>query len=351
MIKLNILDIQDLRHIKNYGTFKETDEIIFKHSKQLKYGITLGSSDKGIRCQMTFGKYNNNKLLPDKPKPLNYGDYFKIDIATEELAKLKNEIDSFENLTKNSNLPKGSSFYQINEENTKNILEQLAEDKNKELVLNKLKELSKINIETLDNLINLSRLKEIIEIWDKNTENPNETFWQDLFEKNSWIFSQLFYFSAVLFNEKTYLGGKGFENKGGKLPDLVYKNNLTKNMCIIEIKTPISNLTGKSYRGKDTHNEIYSSSDELSGAINQLSEYKQQAYLNFISNKHYSENKDIELYNPKCLLIIGKISSLNNESQIRSFELFRNNLRDIEVITYDELFDKLKNLIINIFEK
>ena len=37
------------------------------------------------------------------------------------------------------------------------------------------------------------------------------------------------------------------------------------------------------------------------------------------------------------------LSKLNEEAQ-KSFELFRSNSKDVDIITYDELFDRLKTL-------
>jgi hypothetical protein len=83
----------------------------------------------------------------------------------------------------------------------------------------------------------------------------------------------------------------------------------------------------------------------LSGSINQLLSYKdtiQKDYYGLISN---SQSK-FELINPKCILICGNLKdSLKNEEHKSSFELFRKNLKDIEIITYDELFSKIEILL------
>ncbi|MCO6557835.1 MAG: DUF4263 domain-containing protein [Bifidobacterium sp.] len=54
------------------------------------------------------------------------------------------------------------------------------------------------------------------------------------------------------------------------------------------------------------------------------------------------------LFQPKSYLVIGtKQEFLNelgqkNKSKIRSFELFRANITSLEIITYDELFERAK---------
>ncbi len=45
---------------------------------------------------------------------------------------------------------------------------------------------------------------------------------------------------------------------------------------------------------------------------------------------------------PQGILVVGNTSELDNEDKIRSFELYRRNLRNPEIITYDELFARAK---------
>lgn len=339
--------MSDERKLINYGSFKKTEEIIFKKTKSLKYSLSIGQTEKGLKGDFIFRKFSLNNPYPINSRPLEYGESIKIGLDRESFENLKSEIYGFEQLTKNSELSKGQLTYTLTEENTLDVLESFAKLENKDLILSKLKELSNSEIMNIESLLNLSRLNSIINQWEDNKENSKESFWQELFDNNSWIFSQLFYFSSIVFNDKTFIGGKGFENKGGKFPDYIYKNDLTKNMCIIEIKTPCSKLIGNTYRGKDSLNEVFSISNDFSGALNQILDYKHTAFMSFVNTKYNSMDKNIELYNPKCLLVIGKISDLKSDVEIKNFELFRNNLKDVEVITFDELFEKLKNIISN----
>jgi len=115
----------------------------------------------------------------------------------------------------------------------------------------------------------------------------------------------------------------------------LYQNKITKNVSLIEIKTPETKLMGSEYR-----NGIYAISSELSGSINQLLSYKDE-----IQKNYYSVLRDgtYQLINPKCILIIGNITgSYVNEDKKSSFEIFRKNLKDVEIATYDELFCKIE---------
>jgi len=98
-------------------------------------------------------------------------------------------------------------------------------------------------------------------------------------------------------------------------------------------------------------NDVYRWTDvfwiekEFSEALSQLINQKDTYIKDFWQKSEESEEHKI--LNPKCVLIIWTISSLTKE-QTKAFELFRNNLKDIEVVTFDELFTKM-NLILEIF--
>jgi len=177
-----------------------------------------------------------------------------------------------------------------------------------------------------------------------SSKRINEEKWQDFFKNNSWIFSQLFAYPTVLIKDKAYVGGKTIYNIEGKIVDYLYKNKLTKNSALIEIKTHTSRLLSKKpYRGED----VFFLDKNLSGAINQALDQKHTYLRDFKST--LVEGEEYESFDPKCLIIIGKISSLTKK-QLKSFELFRRGLKDIEIITFDELYEKIKS-ILEIFKK
>ena len=50
----------------------------------------------------------------------------------------------------------------------------------------------------------------------------------------------------------------------------------------------------------------------------------------------------MEAYAVRCCLVIGQMPC--DEHEQRSFEMFRGNSKDVEIITFDELLEKLKHL-------
>lgn len=185
-------------------------------------------------------------------------------------------------------------------------------------------------------------LEEVLEEFKKRLDQKTETEtlekkWQNFFKEYNWIFSRLFASPVLFFESEAYVGGKTIHNRGGKLVDFVYKNELTNNAALIEIKTHLTPLLENSaYRGSD----VFSTTKHLGGAIAQVLDQKDNFLKEF---NDIAKEEDIEAFNPKCIVIAGKISSLK-EKQRKSFELFRSNSKDVVVITFDEVFHKIENL-------
>ncbi len=174
-------------------------------------------------------------------------------------------------------------------------------------------------------------------------KHVKEDKWQYFFTDNAWIFSQLFAYPAVLFKDKAYVGGKTIEDTEGKIVDFLYANKLTRNSALIEIKKHTTKLLSKKpYRGTD----VFSMDRELSGAISQALDQK-ETYCKTFDSIRGEDN--ISSFNPKCIIIIGKISDLNKK-QFKAFELMRSNFKDLEIIAFDELYERIKS-ILSIFKK
>jgi hypothetical protein len=174
-----------------------------------------------------------------------------------------------------------------------------------------------------------------------NTGNL-EKKWEDFLKENSWIISNLFCLPVFLFSNQAYVGGKEIFNINGKVTDFLFKNALTDNLTIIELKTHKTQiLSKKPYRGKD----VYSISEELSGAINQALDQKQNLTNEFhtLRSKSGKENW-FESYNSRCLIIAGHMKDLPEEGK-RSFEIFRNNIHGVEIITFDEVLKKIEAFV------
>ncbi len=167
-----------------------------------------------------------------------------------------------------------------------------------------------------------------------------EKKWQEYLKINSWIFSSIFAQPIILFKDEAYVGGKDINNTNGKFSDYLMKNKLSDNVTFLEIKTHKTQLlSDKAYRGTD----VYSVTEELSGCINQVLNQRDNFQKEYDHLKRKSK-ENFETINSKCIVIIGQHKSLTEE-QKHCFELFRNNCRDVEIITFDELLLKIQNIL------
>jgi len=176
------------------------------------------------------------------------------------------------------------------------------------------------------------------EYLESNLSNNSESFWQKTFQENPVILFSTIPLLGQIIEGQPYFGGKAITNQHGKVGDFLIKYG-ANNCGIIEIKTPITRLIDdKPYR-----DGVYPPSKELCGAIVQLKNYKNNLMTDYNSIRASSTEDGIEFesYDSKCYLITGNNSKFNTK-QARSFNLFRRELKDIEIITFNELIDKLK---------
>ena len=296
---------------------------------------------------------------------LKSGEGVKLEIRSSELLSFMRKLVDLYRIHNKDGVPVGRSRYvkisehltsiseisesellellQVNTTTGLNIFKRLAfwlsriEDKNQ--VVEKLESLDAENLKQLNVLIGLSNLKKSIHTWQTHCTNDDEEFWQQELMKNSFILSQIFSYPVLLVAGKAYVGGKSITNKDGNIADFLLKNELTQNVVLVEIKNPMTPLLGKKYR-----ENIYHISNELSGSIIQVSNY---AYsLNREFNSLASSQDSFQTFKPHCVVIAGNCGrELNEHNKVKSFELFRNSLKDVEVVTYDELFGKVEKFI------
>jgi hypothetical protein len=192
----------------------------------------------------------------------------------------------------------------------------------------------------LDSALGVTRLERFLSEAEPLLESDDEMAWQRLLERESWVVSQVFSYPVVIIDGEAYVGGKDRTNSGGNVADFLYRSSTSDNCLLVEIKTPMTPLlASKRYR-----NRIYDVHAELSGAAQQL---RQNAYSISRSYDSLRGDGDVEfrIFSPQMLLIIGNTASLTDQEQKKSFELYRQSLRDVDVIAFDELVEKVRLLL------
>lgn len=235
-----------------------------------------------------------------------------------------------------------TDYFSVTDQNIGEVLENISKSENKESVVDALKKMDCDSLGELQNMVSTAKIDAILEIWESNKTNNQESFWHSVFKENSWILSQIFASQYIFVEDEFFCGGSRGNRKGGVLADFVYENQNTLNTSFVEIKTPETKLVNSTMvlGTNDTdNNAIYAISSDLTAAMNEVTN---QSKL-FQQKKDGLEESSKKTDNTKCIVVIGKVSDLS-QGQLKSFELFRSRLNMI-IITFDELFERISSLL------
>lgn len=183
------------------------------------------------------------------------------------------------------------------------------------------------------------------------TEKKDEKYWQGFFEINAWVFGYgLKYVFLNMLQSQSYYGGSDYSGRGAQKGDFLCSTEANIRFTVlVEIKkpdTPLFKITGtqiKKYR-----NGACQLSEELIGAISQL-QVNCRTWDTEARNENNFEKFSAEntyTINPKGILIISSTNQFSSDADARrTFESFRTHLSGIDVITYDELFERAKFIV------
>jgi hypothetical protein len=181
----------------------------------------------------------------------------------------------------------------------------------------------------------------------------NEGVWQKFFENNTWIlgYGLDYIFNSELDSKKLeqVTSGSNFLSKGKRIDALLKSHGAINSICFCELKLNSDSLlkqVKEPYRG-----ESWQISDALAGAIAQIQRTTQKAVKDLSTKTEIKDQEDnlteeiLYLYDPKAFILIGNLNEfiINgkiNETKFSSFEMFRKNLKNIEIMTFDELYQR-----------
>lgn len=321
-------------------------------TKTLRYGLGLEKKYRIIittllkhfrKCEKIIISQTKTTNVEDNVLIMNHFDFDKIcrgidrnhDLYQNEAIVAK-ESFVYENLLYNTDSEK---YPELKRKPQKNFIYKIIKNTD----LRKLSLDDKQSLSELKDNADLSYLTILtMEFEKKLSENHKESTYQSFFEENPLLLTMFAGSPYVQFKNQAYVGGKSFDNKNGQYPDFLHKHKITNNTFIVEIKTPQTLLLEKKpYR----ETGVYSASKDLSGAISQLLTQKYQLETDIASLMKNAEDRNVEAYNVQGLIIIGSLSDLDKKDMKRSFELYRNNQKNLRIVTYDECLEQLKYFV------
>lgn len=303
--------------------------------------VTRGSAKNGdwveieLHSEETYNLFMGLKKLYDLSGCMN-----GIPFGSARFAQIDSSFSSFLEVIQNDPSAARMIGEPQNFELIKILLQLITQTSSHESLKNSLSSLANENLQALTTSASLEGLKRVEALMRENLDNGKEEFWQQkVFNENQWVLAQIFSCPCTIYAQKAFVGGKSLDNKGGNVCDFIYRNKMTQNVALIEIKTPCTEIVGKPYR------ETYSMSLDMSGAVNQVLNYRDELQKNFSTLTRDLEGADtVRAFSPKCVVVIGKISTLNAKQQ-KAFELYRNSFNNLTIITFDELHQKICDLM------
>jgi Domain of unknown function (DUF4263) len=176
------------------------------------------------------------------------------------------------------------------------------------------------------------------------TKEVTEPQWQKFFDDNKWIFGYgLNYVVLRIEHSQADVGGVNLTGAGTKIPDYMTTTSGALRFTVpVEIKTARTPLISGT---KPIRSGAWSISKELTDAVVQL-----QAVIDEWTNYSSKRPENIELLSkntytvtPKGIVVLGHLDSLeSNLQKIASFERFRQSVHGIEIITFDELYERAR---------
>ena len=338
--------------------FAETKEIVLTETPQIITAFRPQIHEGGVRGIIVRYKKDRdgNRQKPDSVdfRQLKSGEGIEIELKTEAVSKLIQSVQQLQTLIEETGVPLGIHQYKVAD-----VDELVISDRNKAQIIQKLldanhgvdiwKQLAD-NDPDLSTRLAMSRLQEnrttILNKFEKMLKEDalTEQSWQNFFEENTWIFGYglRYHFLRVIQNQPNY-GGDSVNGRGGQRGDfLTTTEAATKFSCLVEIKKPSTKLLQKDqYR-----NGAWGISADLAGAISQMQVNCAQWEIYGSKTEQNRERLNgVNTISPRGIVVIGKTSDLNTHDKKNSFERFRREIRNPEIITYDELYERARFIV------
>lgn len=183
-----------------------------------------------------------------------------------------------------------------------------------------------------------TEVRQALEFWKNNSDDPKvngkEGAWQKELTDRIAVLQRALGGKAVLLNDQAHVGSEGFDGKGDRITDFLFQHSDTRNIFLVEIKTPETPLIGIHYRN------TYALSEELSGTISQVLLQRHEAMTNYYM-KYKKSKVEFNVAAPRCIVIAGRLDKEinNDEFKLAAFEMQRQAVEsNVRIITFDELY-------------
>ena len=173
--------------------------------------------------------------------------------------------------------------------------------------------------------------------------HSEEKIFQYFFEKNQWIFGYgLDYRYQNILQREVHLSDAELNGSNTVIGDYLLGDKMFT--TFIELKKPSTNLFGKS----SNRSNSWKLSNDLIDSFSQILEHKASGLLQ-LEKPQYINGEPLKqkAFDSKVVLIIGHWNELDESSSTleieikkKTLELFRRDSRNVEILTFDELYER-----------
>lgn len=175
------------------------------------------------------------------------------------------------------------------------------------------------------------------------SKHSEEKVWQYFFEKNQWIFGYgLDYRFQEILQREVHLSDAELDGSNTAIGDYLLGDKFFT--TFIELKKPSTPLFGN----EKNRSNSWRLSNDLIDSVSQILEHKALGLIR-LDNPQYINGEPLKqkAFDSKVILILGdwkeienSINTLEKDIKKKTFELFRRDSRNVEILTFDELFER-----------
>lgn len=184
---------------------------------------------------------------------------------------------------------------------------------------------------------------------NKISDSKEESTWQYFFKKNEWIFGYgLDYRYQKILQKEPHLSGSNIDGGGDVIGDFLLGDKMFT--TFVEIKKPSTPI----FANSQNRSGSWTLSTHLMNAVSQILEQKASGLIKLEKGSLFDSAGYLITHkacDSKVILIIGNWNELDSctdqekEIKKRTFELFRRDSRNIEILTFDELYERAKFIV------
>jgi hypothetical protein len=332
---------QDRRLIKQF---------ILSERKQVDYicRVTLIKKEDKFTPRLSFSVRDKTKKIvkESEASPTNIKANVSLDDCYDNFWKLISFLQSLRELE----LPKDK--FSLVSQDEGEIVSALR-GRGAESVVNIVKQLfASPDISLTQKDINslLKRREKLAEFKRALSEHlANEGWWQDFFDGNKWIFGYGLNYEILRQQQpQPNYGGTRVDGRGGQRGDNLMSTTGDLNFTVlVEIKTPATQLLQGT---REIRSGAWSLSKDLTDALSQIQvniQTWEKQGSEQPDNRDKLEKLSVFTVKPKGIIVIGSLSQLTDRSRRETFQRFRKSIHGIDIITFDELFERAKFIVEN----